>query len=122
MKDALAREGSRWSQLADEGGGGVRVATMHGANGLEFARLAVVGLNADAVPLPVAVTPEGDDPLQQEHDMSRERCLLYVAYICAPDELMLTGSGPPSASPGLSATQRIRSRCRNVSNATCAVT
>jgi superfamily I DNA/RNA helicase len=96
VQDALSRAGIAWSDLDDDTIGNARVTTMHSAKGMEFARLIVVGLNADAVPLPVAVTDAADDPLQHDHDMLRERCLLYVACTRARDELVLTGSGPPS--------------------------
>ena len=96
MQEALARAGIVWSELDNDAAGNVRVTTMHSAKGMEFARLVVVGLNADAVPLPIAVTNEADDPLQHEHDLLRERCLLYVACTRARDQLVLTGSGPPS--------------------------
>jgi superfamily I DNA/RNA helicase len=96
-QDALSREGVVWTDLAEENPAGVRVATMHSAKGLEFARLAVIGVNADALPLPIAVTPAAEDELQHEYDVLRERCLLYVACTRARDELVVTGSGPPSA-------------------------
>lgn len=56
----------------------------------------MVGVNADTVPLPFAVTPEADDATQHALDLLRERCLLYVACTRARDELLITGSGPPS--------------------------
>ncbi len=96
-QEALARAGIVWSELDNDAAGNVRVTTMHSAKGMEFARLVVVGLNADSVPLPVAVTSEADDPLQHEYDLLRERCLLYVACTRARDQLILTGSGPPSS-------------------------
>jgi superfamily I DNA/RNA helicase len=96
VQEALTRAGIVWSELDSDTAGNVRVTTMHSAKGMEFARLAVVGLNADAVPLPLAVTSKADDPLQHEHDLLRERCLLYVACTRARDELVLSGSGPPS--------------------------
>jgi superfamily I DNA/RNA helicase len=96
VQEALTRAGMVWSELDDDTVGNVRVTTMHSAKGMEFARLVVIGLNADAVPLPVAVTSQADDPVQHEHDLLRERCLLYVACTRARDELVLTGSGAPS--------------------------
>ena len=96
-QEALARSDIAWGELDDERPGEVRVTTMHSAKGMEFERLIVVGLNADAVPLPIAVTDEAEDPLQHEYDLLRERCLLYVACTRARDELVLTGSGAPSA-------------------------
>lgn len=95
-QEALTRGGVGWGDLDEENTTGVRVATMHSAKGLEFARLAVVGVNADALPLPLAVTPEVDDAMQHEYDILRERCLLYVACTRARDELVITGSGSPS--------------------------
>ena len=96
VQEALTREGIVWGELDADNAGDVRVTTMHSAKGMEFARLVVAGLNADAVPLPVAVTDAADDALQHEHDLLRERCLLYVACTRARDELVLTGSGVPS--------------------------
>ena len=96
-QDALSRDGIAWADLDEENPAGVRVATMHSAKGLEFARLAVVGVNADALPLPMAVTPAAEDEMQYGYDVLRERCLLYVACTRARDELIVTGSGPPSA-------------------------
>jgi hypothetical protein len=96
MQDALSRAGIDWGDLDDASGTGVRVATMHSAKGLEFARLAVVGVNADALPLPIAVTPAAEDEVQHAYDVLRERCLLYVACTRARDELVVTGSGAPS--------------------------
>jgi superfamily I DNA/RNA helicase len=94
-QEALSASGVAWQDLDDDGGS-VRVGTMHSAKGLEFARLAVVGVNADTVPLPLAVTPEAEDPAQHALDVQRERCLLYVACTRARDELLITGSGPAS--------------------------
>jgi len=95
IQESLARHGIAWTDIGDDGSG-VRTATMHSAKGLEFARLAVVALNADTVPLPYAVTPEGVDAVQHGLDLLRERCLLYVACTRARDELLLTGSGTAS--------------------------
>lgn len=82
---------------------GVSVGTMHSSKGLEFARLAVVGVNADRLPLPAAVTPLGEDSVQHALDVLRERCLLYVACTRARDELVVTSSGTPSSLlPGVS--------------------
>lgn len=97
VQDELTRRGIVWSEIDADEPTGVRVATMHSAKGLEFARMAVVGANADALPLPVAVTPAAEDELQHEFDILRERCLLYVACTRARDELLVTGSGAASS-------------------------
>jgi superfamily I DNA/RNA helicase len=95
VQEALSAAGIVWEDF-DDNGGAVRVGTMHSAKGLEFARLGVAGVNADTVPLPIAVTPKSEDPTQHDLDILRERCLLYVACTRARDELLLTGSGPAS--------------------------
>ncbi|MBV9804739.1 MAG: UvrD-helicase domain-containing protein [Solirubrobacterales bacterium] len=97
VREALRGAGVPWGDLGDGAPKGIRVGTMHSAKGLEFARLAVVGVNADVVPLPFAVTPAGEDPQQHDYDVLRERCLLYVAFTRARDELVVTGSGLPSS-------------------------
>ncbi|MEW6474308.1 MAG: UvrD-helicase domain-containing protein [Actinomycetota bacterium] len=97
VQDALGEAGVDWADVGSEPKKpSVRVATMHSAKGLEFARLAVVAVNADTIPLPVAVTAVQVDPTQHDLDLQRERCLLYVACTRARDELVVTGSGPPS--------------------------
>ncbi|MGH3370976.1 MAG: UvrD-helicase domain-containing protein, partial [Nocardioidaceae bacterium] len=57
VQEALDAAGVDWAELgADPKKPSVRTATMHSAKGLEFARLAVVAVNGDTVPLPIAVT------------------------------------------------------------------
>ena len=69
---------------------------MHASKGLEFARLAVVGVGADRVPLAFAVTSEAEDAQQHVLDVQRERCLLYVACTRARDALSVTSVGAAS--------------------------
>jgi superfamily I DNA/RNA helicase len=78
-------------------GGKVQTGTMHSSKGLEFARLIVVGANADRIPLPFAVTPLNEDEVQHQADIQRERCLLYVACTRARDQLIVTSHGAASA-------------------------
>lgn len=78
-------------------GGKVQIGTMHSSKGLEFARLIVVGANADRIPLTFAVTPLTEDAVQHDADIQRERCLLYVACTRARDQLIVTSHGAPSA-------------------------
>lgn len=96
LQAELTRRGTPWSEIDESDPTGVRLSTMHSAKGLEFARLAVIGVNHDALPLPLAVTPEAEDKRQHDFDLLRERCLLYVACTRARDELLVTGSGAPS--------------------------
>lgn len=97
VQDALDELEIRWTEIgADVRKPGVQVGTMHSCKGLEFARLAVIAANSDNLPLPFAVTPAADDPVQHSLDVLRERCLLYVACTRARDELVVTSSGTPS--------------------------
>ncbi|MEA5059138.1 MAG: hypothetical protein EOM66_02915 [Clostridia bacterium] len=68
--------------------GAVRLMTLHGAKGLEFPVVLLAGLNAGVLPL----EREG-----AETDVEEERRLLYVGMTRAREELILTGSGAPSA-------------------------
>ena len=97
IEDALGRVGIACSEIGADGAhAGVRISTMHSSKGLEFARLAVVAVNADNLPNPAATTPAFEDPEQHALDVLRERCLLYVACTRARDELVVTSSGVPS--------------------------
>lgn len=97
MQLALDDADIRWSEIGtDAKKPGVQVGTMHSCKGLEFARLAVVAVNADNVPHPLATTPADIDNAQHNFDVLRERCLLYVACTRVRDELMVTSSGTPS--------------------------
>lgn len=94
---ALDAASVRWTEIGSDGKKpGVGVGTMHAAKGLEFARMVVIAVNSDSVPLPYAVTPEAQDAVQHELDLLRERCLLYVACTRARDELVVTSSGSAS--------------------------
>lgn len=97
VKAALDKAGIEWNEIGlGKGGSKVQIGTMHSSKGLEFARLFVVGVNADRVPLPLAVTLEGIDANQHNLDLQRERCLLYVACTRARDTLVVTANGQPS--------------------------
>jgi superfamily I DNA/RNA helicase len=74
----------------------VAVATMHRMKGLEYRYVCVIDAGKGRLPPPVAVTPEHDDPIAHQHDLQRERCLLYVACTRAREELRVSWSGPPS--------------------------
>lgn len=97
VQAALDKIDVEWSDIGDDvKKPGVRTATMHSCKGLEFARLAVVAVNADNLPHPLATTPAAVDEHQHSLDIQRERCLLYVACTRARDELLVTSSGAPS--------------------------
>ncbi|TQS43284.1 UvrD-helicase domain-containing protein [Cryptosporangium phraense] len=75
---------------------GVFVGTMHALKGLEFRRVALIGVNAGAVPDSAALTPEDDDPLGYAMDVQQERSLLFVAATRTRESLRVSWWGTPS--------------------------
>ncbi len=67
--------------------GAVRVMTLHGAKGLEFPVVFLVGLTKGALPL---------ESSRRQTDIEEERRLFFVGLTRARDELILTTSGEPS--------------------------
>ncbi|MET8547425.1 3'-5' exonuclease [Micromonospora zamorensis] len=99
VQERLAAAGIPAVRVRDQPGAdvnGVRLATMHAMKGLEFRCVAVVGVNARAVPFAKEVTPPEVDLLQHESDLLRERCLLFVASTRALEALHVSWSGTPS--------------------------
>ncbi|MCT9932627.1 AAA family ATPase [Planotetraspora sp. A-T 1434] len=84
-----------------EAGITVKVTMLHGMKGLEFRRVAVIGVADGIVPAPDALTPAAEDPAARAHDLQRERGLLYVACTRAGELLYVSYSG--RASPFLPA-------------------
>ncbi|MFD6281396.1 UvrD-helicase domain-containing protein [Streptomyces sp. NPDC060209] len=80
----------------EAGAEGVRLATMHAMKGLEFRCVVVAGVNAGAVPFAREITPAEVDRLQNESDLLRERCVLFVACTRAREVLHVSWSGNPS--------------------------
>jgi len=99
MRQVLESSAIRAADLHDPSAGpdAVRVGTMHGMKGLEFRCVAVVGANADQLPLPQAVTDESEDAVRHHLDVQQERCLLFVACTRARERLRVSWSGTPSA-------------------------
>ncbi|MEU8202569.1 UvrD-helicase domain-containing protein [Streptosporangium sp. NPDC049046] len=75
---------------------GVRVTTLHGMKGLEFRRVAVIGVTEGIVPDLDSLTPIGEDPAARAHDLQRERGLLYVACTRARELLYVSHYGRAS--------------------------
>jgi hypothetical protein len=84
--------------LADSqaGSSGVAVGTMHRMKGLEFRCMAVIGVTAQQVPPPSAITPAEEDRATHLQDLQRERCLLFVACTRAREQLYVSWHGAPS--------------------------
>jgi hypothetical protein len=74
----------------------VRVTTLHGLKGLEFRRVALVGVADGVVPPSDGLTPAGEDPTARAHDLQRERGLLYMACTRAGERLYVSYSGRAS--------------------------
>ncbi len=98
IEEALRSAGVAAQQLGSDlrAPSGVAIGTMHRMKGLEYRCMAVVDLGLDEMPLPRAVTPKTDDPVQHEADIRREQCLLYVACTRARDDLWVAWSGKAS--------------------------
>lgn len=74
---------------------GVRLATMHRVKGLEFNRVVMASINADLVPLGVAIDARGD-AVERESAETEERALVYVAATRAKKELLVLSYDEPS--------------------------
>ena len=74
---------------------GVRLATMHRVKGLEFNRVVMASINADLVPLRVAIDARGD-AVERESAETEERALVYVAATRAKKELLVLSYDEPS--------------------------
>ncbi|GAA0987817.1 ATP-dependent helicase [Acrocarpospora macrocephala] len=74
----------------------VKVTMLHGMKGLEFRRVAVIGVADGIVPAPEQLTPASEDPTARAHDLQRERGLLYVACTRANELLYVSYSGRAS--------------------------
>ncbi|MCV7261132.1 UvrD-helicase domain-containing protein [Mycobacterium shimoidei] len=98
IEDALKAEGIKTVDLAKTAkrDDAVRVGTMHRMKGLEFRCVTVAGVGATMVPAANAITPIDEDKQTHDHDLERERCLLFVACTRAREELHVTWHGEPS--------------------------
>ena len=79
----------------------ISVMTMHGAKGMEFTHVVLVGMGKDLIPMKYQLEGLGEAEKADAHQ--RERSLLYVAASRARDELVLTTHSAPSEFlPGVS--------------------
>lgn len=79
----------------------VSVMTMHGAKGMEFTHVILIGMGRDLIPVKYQLAGLGE--AEKLDAQQRERSLLYVAASRARDELVLTTHSEPSEFlPGIS--------------------
>ena len=85
-------------------GDGVRLATMHREEGLEFPCMLLASVQAGTVPL--KLKSYSDETARQDH-IDTEKRLLFVAATRARDELVVTGA-PSTLLKGWRTTQNRR--------------
>ncbi len=78
------------------GDGEIHVGTMHRFKGLEYQRLAIVGMRNGAIPRPYIERYRRSDPQRYEHEQRKARSLLFVAATRARDVLAISWHGTPS--------------------------
>lgn len=66
----------------------VAIMTMHGAKGMKFTHVVLIGVNSDALPMKFSLRGLNDH--DRADAVQRERALLYVAASRARDQLMIT--------------------------------
>lgn len=91
----LAKAGISSAELTRDGAKGdgeVHVGTMHRFKGLEYQRLAIVGVRDGVIPR----HHRGDDPQRREREERKARSLLFVAATRARDTLRISWHGKPS--------------------------
>ncbi len=101
LRDRYGRALERWglktyrirrSEPEDPERPGVRLATMHRVKGLEFRRVAVVGVSRENVPQRLPPEAAGDEDQRRDLEQ-RERALLYVAVTRAREDVLISAHG-----------------------------
>jgi mRNA-degrading endonuclease RelE of RelBE toxin-antitoxin system len=78
------------------GTGVVHVGTMHRFKGLEYQKLAIVGVSNGLIPRPAIDRYRRTDPTRYERELRKARSLLFVAATRARDTLRISWHGEPS--------------------------
>ena len=94
LADYLRKLSLESSEEAEATGDRVVMTTLHGAKGLEFPVVFVVGLEEELLPHARTLNPQATDALDPDHasDVSEERRLAYVGITRAQRKLYLTRS------------------------------
>jgi mRNA-degrading endonuclease RelE of RelBE toxin-antitoxin system len=74
----------------------VHVGTLHRFKGLEYQRMIVAGVSADAIPAARVEAVRDTDPQRYEREIKQARSLLFVASTRARDSLVISWHGKPS--------------------------
>jgi hypothetical protein len=74
----------------------VHVGTLHRFKGLEYQRMIVAGVSADAIPAARVEAARDTDPQRYEREIKQARSLLFVASTRARDSLVISWHGKPS--------------------------
>ncbi|MER7167847.1 UvrD-helicase domain-containing protein [Micromonospora sp. NPDC000207] len=102
-----AKAGMTCAELTKEGpmdDGDIHVGTMHRFKGLEYQRLAIVGVSEGILPRAGVERCREEDPVRYERELRKARSLLFVAATRARDALAASWHGAPS--PLLEVVQR----------------
>ncbi|MEV6350500.1 3'-5' exonuclease [Actinoplanes sp. NPDC051851] len=78
------------------GDGEIHMGTMHRFKGLEYQRLAIIGVRKGAIPRPYIERYRRSDPQRYEHEQRKARSLLFVAATRVRDVLAVSWHGTPS--------------------------
>ncbi len=94
LGEYLRRLSLETSDDSDKGGDKVVMTTLHGAKGLEFPVVFMVGLEEELLPHARTLNPQATDVMAEDHasDVSEERRLCYVGITRAQRKLYLTRS------------------------------
>ncbi|EXG82023.1 UvrD-helicase domain-containing protein [Cryptosporangium arvum] len=78
------------------GDGDIHVGTMHRFKGLEYQRLAIVGVSDGVVPRAAIIRLQDEDPARYLRERRRDRALLFMAATRARDALAVSWHDKPS--------------------------
>jgi superfamily I DNA/RNA helicase len=93
------RAGLRCAELTRDGSDGrgeIHIGTMHRFKGLEYERLAVIGVSDGVIPRAAVQRYRTQDPARFEREQRKARALLFVAVTRARDTLTVTWHGQRS--------------------------